>query len=56
MLGQPLLQNWEKKLELFKLFVKNEIKGFQMSQVRHMDEFALSVDIPIQYPKKESRM
>jgi len=37
LLGQPLPQNWEEKLELFKVFVKNKIKGVQMSEVGNKD-------------------
>ena len=56
LLGQLLSQNLEKKLELFKIFVKNEIKGVQMSQVGNMDGVVLSFDMPIQYPKKKSKV
>ena len=47
--GQPLPQIWEEKLELFKLFVKNQINGIKMSQVGNMGDVALSFDMPIQY-------
>ena len=54
--GQLLPENWEEKLALFKLFVKNETKGVQMLQVGNMDEFAISFDMSIQYPKKEPKI
>jgi len=48
-LGQPLPQNWIKKLELFKHFVKNEIKSVQMAHVGNIDEVVLSFDMPRNY-------
>lgn len=45
-IGQKLPRDWEEKMAVFELFVKNAIDGVDFEQIGNMDEVSISFDMP----------